>query len=312
MSILKELNEKYPIRRSDAKKSEFRDYIVKKAESLGASVRIEQTSDRKNENVIIGDPKSAKAVFTAHYDTPCASLFPNLMIPRSKGLYMAFQFIPIIIMVIVSLSVGWFAMELAHSEANVKVIVWYFSFLICYYLLFYLFYRAFVNKHNCNDNTSGVAVILSIIEKCDPETLKNAAFILFDNEEKGKKGSKAYFHDHKDEMEKKFLLNFDCVGYGENIVFVAMKEAEDMAEYAALKDSFVSSEEFGVEFYPIKGSESNSDYKNFPCGVGCMACKRTKNGILYTPRIHTARDTEAHDENIDFISSASVAFTEKL
>ena len=113
-------------------------------------------------------------------------------------------------------------------------------------------------------------------------------------------------------LENKLLLNFDCVGNGENIVFIAKEKAEQMPEYVTLKEVFASREGFNTEFYPIKGSESNSDYKNFPCGVGCMACKKSKNGVLYTPRIHTGRDTEAHDENIDFISSASIAFTEKL
>lgn len=312
MSILGELNAKHPIRNSEEQKESFRQYVVEMASSKGMAARVEQTADGKNRNVVIGDPTSAKAVCTAHYDTPWHSLFPNLMIPRSRALYFAFQFIPIIIMLVIALGVGAAVRAAVGWESGEGALAWYFSFLAVYYLLFFLMYRTFVNKKNYNDNTSGVAVILSMIEKGSPESLCNVAFILFDNEEKGKKGSKEYFRDHKDEMEKKFLLNFDCVGNGENIVFVAMKDAENMAEYAALQGSFVSNGNFNVEFYPIKGSESNSDYKNFPCGVGCMACKRTKNGILYTPRIHTARDTEAHDENIDFISSASLALAEKL
>ena len=312
MSILSELNEKHPVRNSEAQKEGFRKYVIEKAMEKGMTARVEQTADGKNRNVIIGDPESARVVYTAHYDTPWCSPFPNLMLPRSKALYFAFQFIPIIIMLAVALALGKMAEAFVGLGTYEGLLAWYFTFIIVYYLIFFLMYRTFVNKKNHNDNTSGVAVILSMIEKGSPESLGGAAFILFDNEEKGKKGSKAYFRDHKADMEKKFLLNFDCVGNGENIVFVAMKDAENMAEYAALKESFVSSGEFNVEFYPIKGSESNSDYKNFPCGVGCMACKKSKNGILYTPRIHTARDTVAHDENIDFISSASVAFTEKL
>lgn len=316
MSALNELNCRFPVRRSEAQKEEFRNYVAEKVSQRGMLARTEVTSNQKNSNIVIGDPARARAVFTAHYDTPCASVVPNMLIPRNKGLFYAFQFLPLVIIIAVSLGVAllvrYFFGNAVGYENPVTLTAWYLSFLITYYLIYFLGFRTFVNKNNCNDNTSGVAVILSVIEKGDAESLKDAAFILFDNEEKGKKGSKAYFTDHRAEMEKKLVINFDCVGNGENVIFIAMKDAETACEYSAMKESFAPNGRFSTEFYPIKGSESNSDYKNFPCGVGCMACKKTKKGILYTPRIHTPRDTEASDENIEFISSATADLIGRL
>ena len=139
-----------------------------------------------------------------------------------------------------------------------------------------------------------------------------ASFILFDNEEKGKKGSKAYYKDHKDEMKDRLLVNFDCVGNGEHIIFIAMKEAEHHVLYEKLHRSFSAENGLSTYFYPMKGSESNSDYKNFPCGVGCMVCRRSKLGVFYTPYLHTPKDTVADDQNISFLVEGMKNFAAML
>ena len=89
MDYLKEINDKHPIRKTEAQKDAFRKYVIDKATEKGAVARVEKLD--KHNNVVIGDPQTAKTVFTAHYDTPCASLFPNLMMPRNKGLFYLYQ-----------------------------------------------------------------------------------------------------------------------------------------------------------------------------------------------------------------------------
>ncbi len=308
MTRLEELIKKFPIRRNAEQKKVFRDFVVSEAKNKGFEARVERTADGKNENIVIGDPTAAKAVFTAHYDTPAASLFPNIMIPRNKVVFWIYQFVPIIFLLAVSLGGGYLIGQVALGSYEAFLGV----FLVFYYALYFLMFRGFPNKNNYNDNTSGVATVLSIIDRLDESEREKVAFILFDNEEKGKKGSKAYFCDHKAEMKDKFLVNFDCVGNGENIIFIAMKAAENKAEYSTLKDIFTAESGFETHFYPMKGSESNSDYKNFPCGVGCMASKRAKSGLLYTPRIHTAFDTVAKNENIEYITDGICRFVKTI
>ena len=217
------------------------------------------------------------------------------MIPRNFPLFVVCQFVPIILLLGVSLGLGCLAGFLLGGDNRVLCL----TFLAVYYALYFLLFRTFNNPNNYNDNTSGVATVLSLMERIGTDKV---AYILFDNEEKGKKGSKAYRNDHKEMTENKLFVNFDCVGNGENFVFIAMQEAEKSESYARLCESFTASDRYTVSFYPIKGSESNSDYKNFPCGVGCMACKKGKRTkTLYTPRIHTPRDVVASAENVEFL-----------
>lgn len=299
MNRLDLINEAYPTRRTKAEKEAFAAYVTE-----NYSAHVEVTADGKNKNLIIGDPTRARVVCTAHYDTPAKAWFPNLMLPRNNLLFYLYQFFIIGVILAVSLSGGWLAGRLtARDEAFLLV------FLVLYYVIFYFGFLAFKNKHNKNDNTSGVATVLALAESYRGE---DVAFILFDNEEGGKKGSKAYFKDHKAIMKEKFLINFDCVGNGENVIFIAQKGAESREEWLTLKSVFAPEGEYVPFFYSAKGSQCNSDHKSFPMGVGCMACRRTKRGLFYTPYIHTDRDTTANSENVDYITSRMSGFFDTM
>ena len=69
----------------------------------------------------------------------------------------------------------------------------------------------------------------------------------------------------KELLQKKLLINFDCVGLGENIIFIAKDEAIKHDLYENLKGCFVSNEIFNPLFFPYKGSFANSDFKSFDC-----------------------------------------------
>ena len=308
MTHLDNLNKNYPMRKSVDEKENFRKYILNILAKKGIEAKIERTKDGKNDNIVVGDPTTAKAVFTAHYDTPARSLFPNIMIPKSRVIFYAYQFVPIIFLLVVSFT---FAYIVGHVIIN-DMRAYALSFLLAYYGLFFGIMRVFKNKNNYNDNTSGVATVLSIIDKLSPEELNNVAFILFDNEEKGKKGSKAYFADHKEQMKDKFLVNFDCVGNGNNVIFIAQKDAVNSEEYKILESSFSNKEKFNLEFLTHKQADSNSDHKNFPKGVACVACKNNKKGFLYTPYIHTNKDLVAENSNIEFLTKNTCIFIQKM
>lgn len=308
MTRLDYLNEYYPARKSDSEKHAFRRYIVEEMKKKGIDAHVEETKDGKNKNIVIGTPTTAKAVFTAHYDTPYQSLFPNIMLPKNRPLYYAYQFLPVIFLLIISFALAYLIGKVLLQDDSAYLI----AFLVIYYGAFFLMMRAFPNQNNYNDNTSGVATVLSVIDNLGTDELQSVAFILFDNEEKGKKGSAAYFKDHKSAMQDKFLINFDCVGNGENIIFIAQKNAVDTNEYHTLKNSFTKDSNFNLDFCTYKDGESNSDHKNFPRGVACIACKKSKKGVLYTPRIHTSKDIVANNGNVDFLAKNTVNFISKI
>lgn len=309
MNYLEEIDRLHPVRRSREEKEKFRTYAKECFTSMGADARCEASKNGKHKNLIVGDIDSADVLLVAHYDTPAASPFPNLMLPRSPVLFWIYQFVPLIILVAVSLLAGYLASLLAENSRDV---VFYFGFLAVYYVLYFLFFRTFKNRHNKNDNTSGIATVMTVCARLSDTERKKCAFVLFDNEEKGKLGSKALFAEQKESLSHKPVLNFDCVGNGENIIFIAKPDAEKSPLYPALKSAFSNTDAYSVNFFPQKGSEANSDHKSFPLGIGCIASKKTRRGIFYTPRIHTARDVVASEENVEYIANGITSFIKTL
>ena len=304
MDYLGFLHSTYPIRRTEEQKETFREYIKTTGKRLGVKVDVE-TLKNKHNNIIIGDPESSKIIFTAHYDTPATSVIPNLMLPRNKFLGSLYHFGCPFILAIISMLIAVLATKIFTLPYEAII----FIYLVLYFTTFYLATRSFANKNNKNDNTSGVATILSILEK---NLDKNVAYILFDNEEKGLQGSKAYNEKHKQKLANKLVVNFDCVGLGDNIIFIAKNDAEKLEEYKILKENFKGSDVFKVHFFPIKGSAGNSDYRSFKCGVGVMACLKNKTIGFYTSRIHTNKDTLAYSENVEYIANEISSCIEKV
>lgn len=292
---LTELNDTFPIRRTPEQKKSFFEYVKTEAESVGLDARI-QTLEKKHNNIIIGDIESADAVYTAHYDTPARSLIPNLMLPRNPLLGKIYHLGIPLLLAFSSLGIAYGISALIGGESAVMVVL----YLLIYFGLFFGMTRCGDNKNNKNDNTSGVATILSLIS----QNPKNAAFVLFDNEEKGLLGSKALLKKNKELWENKLLINFDCVANGDNIVIIASEKAEKHYLFEGLKDTVKGNNTYSVVIFSKKGSATNTDSKNFPCGVSVMACKKNKKGVLYTPYIHTVNDTVASSDNICFLAEA--------
>ena len=117
---------------------------------------------------------------------------------------------------------------------------------------------------------------------------------------------------HSDMLKDKLIVNFDCVGNGDQLIFAYKENAEKLFEYDLLCKSVIPSGRFDVHYLPAKKCLGNSDYKNFLNGVGVMACKRGKFFKFYTDRIHTAKDTVADEENIIFLAERMINLLERL
>ncbi len=303
MDYLNYIYEKFPIRRSKEQKEVFQEYIINESSKLGKTVCVE-TND-KNQNIVIGNVQTAKVIFTAHYDTPATSLVPNLMLPRNPLICYLYHIGYPVALAMLSLLITKGIQALFSLDYK----AWAVLYIILYFGIYFLCSRAFTNKHNKNDNTSGVAAVLGIIEKHSDDDI---AFILFDNEEKGLLGSKAYSKAHKDDMAQKLIINLDCVGVGSDFLTIANPDAEKSDMYSVLKASLVGNSEYNVTHCPKRGSMANSDHKNFNCGVGIMSCRNSKLFGYYTSKIHTNKDTEALSQNIEFISNALTDFASKI
>ncbi len=304
--------ERYEVRKTKAQKAGFADYVRSVAEQHGYAFSVEGGSSGAR-NLVVGDVKTARAVYTAHYDTCATMPFPNFITPKNFLIYLLYQIVTVFVVYAPVFAAVYLTDLLCVKNAvseNVRVVLAEAVLFAGMFLALWLITAGPANKHTANDNTSGVTTLLDLMCSLPEEHKGKVAFIFFDLEERGLRGSKMYFAKHKSVMKDKLLLNFDCVSEGEYILLALKKGAQ---RYLPLMErAFVSDGTYEVDL-ATRGVFYPSDQASFPCGVGVAALKRSKGGkLLYMDRIHTKRDTVYNEKNIEFLVRCTLRLTEIL
>ena len=292
----------FPVRKSKQQKQEFRDAVQSYLAQFGYSASVEKGS-LGCRNVVIGDPETAQYLITAHYDT-CARLpIPNLITPCNFWAFLGYQLVVMLLMLLVPAIPGALAGLLAGSF-DVGYYVWF----LCVWAVIALVMIGPANKHNANDNTSGVVTLLEIARSLPESQRGKVCFVLFDLEEAGLIGSAAYRKAHKKASDSQLVLNLDCVGDGDYIRFFPTKKLKKDRKkltslykacgYLGKKDVLVHEKGFSV---------CPSDQANFPYGVGICALRK-KGKTLYLSRIHTPKDTILEETNVNILRAALITF----
>lgn len=294
--------QQFPVRKSKKQKQSFRDAVQSYAQKLGYTVAVER-GGFGSRNLILGDPKTAKYLVTAHYDT-CARLpVPNLITPCNFWLFLGYQLFLTLVMflpaVALGLLIGWLTKD---------TYVGYWVGYLTLWAVIALMMAGPANKHNTNDNTSGVVTLLEIARSLPENRRDRVCFVLFDLEEAGLIGSSAYRKNHKSETDAQIVLNLDCVGDGDTIMFFPTKKLKK--DRKRLNPMFTCCGQFGSKFISIRDkgfSVYPSDQANFPYGVGICALNKGKLG-LYMSRIHTPKDTILEETNVNLLRAALVTY----
>ena len=303
----KEIFELHQVRKSKKQKTKFIEYTIARATSLEYETKVEK-GYLGARNIIVGDVKKAKVVYTAHYDTCAVLPFPNFITPKNFAIYLLYQLLIVIGFFAVSFAIG-FGFGFAGAFLKLPESIISFAAMAVYWILLLLIFAGPANRHTANDNTSGVITLFSIMERL-PECQRNkVAFVFFDLEEAGLFGSMGFASKHKREMRNKPLVNFDCVSDGDNILFAIRKDAAKLSD--KITEAFQESGKFKVHAQ-TKGVFYPSDQANFPLGIGVASLKKSRGGILYMNRIHTVRDTVFEEENIEFLSDGAVRLAKTL
>lgn len=306
----------FQVRKTKKQKTKFINYIKDIAEYHGYSAKIEKGSFGAR-NIVIGDPDSAKAVYTAHYDTCPRLPFPNFITPKNFLFYLLYQILITVILLAVMFAaafvlgvlIGLITKAFNMSEATVDLLI-SLGTLLAYFLLFFLLLDGPANKHTANDNTSGVITLIEIMLALPAEKRSDVAFVFFDLEEMGLFGSSGFASKHKKKMKDKLLLNFDCVSDGETILFAVKQGAKKYIP--ALEKAFVPDDYFKVDI-ASKGVFYPSDQANFKGGVGVASLKYSKTlRTLYMDKIHTKHDTVFSEANIEFLKNGAVKLIDEL
>lgn len=302
--LTREILEKYQVRNTKKQKAAFIEFLSQKLPGL----QVEEGGMAHSKNLVLGDPDSAQAVFSAHYDT-CATLpFPNFLTPKNIPLYVLYNLLICAVVFGLAFGASFLVGKLTHS-------FWasYFSALGICALCLLAMMAGKPNPHTANDNTSGVAAICELYAALDPEQRQKAAFVFFDNEELGLLGSRQFLKRHKKAMENTLLVNLDCVSDGDFIMFIQNKPARQQWD-AALRDAFQPVLPAGKTALWENSSRTlyPSDQMGFPCYVAVAAFRRLKYVGLYLGRIHTKRDTVFQEENIAYLAEGGKRLVERL
>ena len=291
----------YPIRKTRKQKQAFRDAACRYAQKLDYPVSVEEGSFGAR-NVVIGDPENAKYLVTAHYDTCAALPIPNFLMPCNITVYVLYQIgitcgiivISVLLGVLAGLLLGALAVPLACC-------------LILYGVVGLMIFGP-ANKHNANDNTSGVVTVLEIMRTLPENQRHKVCFVLFDLEEAGLIGSSSYRKKHKNATDQQMVLNLDCVGDGDHLMMFPTKALKKNRKkltslykacgYFGKKSLTVHEKGFAI--YP-------SDQMVFPYGMGICALRKSKLG-LYVSRIHTSKDTILEETNVNILRAALTSY----
>lgn len=257
----------HEVRRAFRQKTAFIDWARAYAEGLGVRVTVEESGRViRSRNIVFGDVDKARTIITAHYDT-CAWMPTGAV--TTPGCW------PLLVLT-----------ELAQ--------------LVLLLPLLAIMFFGVSNPHTANDNTSGVMLVLLLMARLKDRP--DVAFVLFDNEETGLWGSQAFMKAHP-QAANRFLLNLDCVGDGDTLLFTGMPRGLRMPQAVRLQRAMeVAAPQYGMRtadgafpkwLYP-------SDQMLFPRGTAFAALKGKK--LLYLNRIHTPRDTVLEERNISCLA----------
>lgn len=293
----------FPVRKTKRQKQAFRDAVQSYAAFLGYNCTVEKGSFGSR-NLVIGESESALYLVTAHYDTCARMPIPNFITPCSLPMFLIWQLVLTVLIIVPAFLIGVGAGLLAGSSALAGIVCYAMILVILGMMLF-----GPANPSNANDNTSGVVTLLEIMRSIPANQRSKVCFVLFDLEEAGLIGSASYRKAHKKATDRQIVLNLDCVGEGDEIRLFPTKHLKknnrkikpvyQCCGYFGNKSLLVRDKGFSI--YP-------SDQMNFPYGVGIAAMKRGKLG-LYISRIHTSRDTILDETNVNILRAAIVSMT---
>ena len=284
-----ELSEKilasWQVRKTRDQKTEFINFMKGELPSL----KVEEGGLGRNRNLILGDPKTAKVIVGAHYDTCAALPFPNFITPKNFLVYILYNLLLLAPMI-----------ALLAVFFNTLNLIFYFLGLGYAFALSALMMLGKPNKHTANDNTSGVVALCELWAALSDEEKAKTAFVFFDNEENGLLGSKFYRSRHKTEIKDQLMINLDCISDGDYVMVIKSKTAQK--RHGAIIDSAFSAPDGKSVIY---ASSSNtlypSDQSNFPHHVAIAALKKNKLVGYYLDRIHTKHDVCFDRANVTLI-----------
>ncbi len=278
--------DKYQVRKTYKQKTAFINLLQEHYPDM--LIQDKKSKLLNSRNLIFGDPKTAKYVFSAHYDTCVRLPFPNLITPKNFFTLVLYQLVLAFIILAAIQVIAYIFNTILNIDLSLSILL-----ALAIVLLFTMF--GFANKHNANDNTSGVITMLELMNKLGIN--EDIAYVLFDNEEVGLLGSEYFKKSYP--LTDSLLINFDCVSDGDYLLMVFNKKSSAYLDQfkATFKENYNKQILFESKFvfYP-------SDNLNFKNSIGVAFLNRSKlTKIHYLSKIHTDKDRVFDYNNIKLL-----------
>ena len=302
MKYLDTLLEKYQIRKTKDQKTAFLSWAQEEIQKMGYECRVEEYEKDmfKCRNLIVGNPEEAKVIYTAYYDTQPVMPLPNMVFPKNTLATLGAQ-LPIMLIMVVLCFAGVFTVNrLVPADTMLSFFLTEGWLMLSIVIFLGLLFFGPANKHTANDNTSGTACLMEMMSQLPEDERKHAAFIFFDQEEKGKVGSLEFAKKYPEIKKNGYIMNLDCIGDGKHMLIVAPKKTPD-DELTALEQLFQSRDGFIAEAATAKHASYNSDQRSFSRGYAIAALHLHPQFGLHLKRIHTKRDTICEKANLQFV-----------
>lgn len=292
----------FEIRKTKKQKAAFIHAVTAYVQRCGYESAVEN-GKFGSRNLVFGDPEKADFLVTAHYDTPASIGLPNFVNPCNPVMFILWQ-----ILILIPFFAGAFLAGLLVSLVTENMAIVFWAGYITYFGMLALMMFGPANRHNANDNTSGVVTVLEIMSTLPENLREKVCFVLFDLEEAGLIGSSSYRKAHKAATDRQTVINLDCVGDGNHIVlFPNKKLKQDKARMSQLQKMVAVCGKRSIQIHRDGFAYCPSDHKHFPYGVGVMAFHRKKGLGLYCDRIHTWRDTVLEQTNVNILRAAIIS-----
>lgn len=311
---IKDLLDNYQVRKSFRQKQVFIKWLENHANEYNYKLEEQHYKKGRGRNLIIGNPETAEIILTAHYDTPPNALFPVATIVGNIPAYIlsqVFIFLPIIaILYLLQIGIGLMFQDFSPWNEMVPFLWFEISLLTLVLLMLWSLQMmmGFANKKNANDNTSGVAVLVSLLEDLSHSQRHKVCFVFFDEEEKGLEGSKFFKKFYSKETRFKPLINFDCVAHGNHLMFITKKEFRE----SKFNEFLIEASKDKALIKEAKKYVYPSDQLIFKNSVGVAALHKIPVLGYYLSRLHSRFDSEFNELNIETLNQIMIKFIEKI
>lgn len=311
---IKTLLEQYQVRKTIKQKNQFTQWCQQHATQHGYEIT-EQTFKRgRGKNLIVGSVSEAVVIMCAHYDTPPNAIFPIVTVVGNIPMYLLSQALIFLPIMGVFLGIHFFMTTFITDGGLMgRMIPFFWSEIpLLSFVLLVLWtiqmMMGVANRKNANDNSSGVSVLLALLEDLPQLEREKVCFVFFDEEEKGLEGAKAFKRQYQGHIYDKPLINFDCVAHGKHLMFITKKAFRQSTYHDQLK----MATENKALLKSAKKYVYPSDQLIFKNSVGVTALHKLPVVGYYLSRLHSRFDHKFEVENIEKLNQMMQKFVSNI